>query len=96
VLHLPCPNPLPESPTREFVTTSHQSPLTGGEASQRCLHPLTIALRNAANDDVIYDANNGLLHFLEIKSNAKNGKADDDLRTEVAGAVLIPFDATGK
>ncbi|GJS69008.1 hypothetical protein Tco_0701849 [Tanacetum coccineum] len=39
--HLPCPTPLPESPTQELVNTSHQTPLTSGEASQRCLHLLT-------------------------------------------------------
>nr|GEV60583.1 hypothetical protein [Tanacetum cinerariifolium] len=35
---LPCLTPLPESPTREFESTSHQSPLSSGEASQRRLH----------------------------------------------------------
>ncbi|GJX88332.1 hypothetical protein Tco_0340346 [Tanacetum coccineum] len=37
--HLPCSTTLSESPTQEFVNTSHQSPSIGGEASQRRLHP---------------------------------------------------------
>ncbi|GJS24319.1 phospholipase-like protein [Tanacetum coccineum] len=63
-----------------------------------------IALRYVVNDDVIYDAINGLLDFLEIKRGTSSyysaligisgAQADDDLRTEVASTVLIPFDAT--
>ncbi|GKC75170.1 hypothetical protein Tco_1125944 [Tanacetum coccineum] len=33
----PCPTPLPESPTREFEITTHQTPSIDGEASQRRL-----------------------------------------------------------
>ncbi|GKC73379.1 hypothetical protein Tco_1119262, partial [Tanacetum coccineum] len=83
-----CPTPLPESPTREFVNTSHQSPLTSVEASQHCLHLLTDSSHGRITPTLQY------LVYNEDESNYnyymmyKNQKYDLDNAVEMRNKVL--------
>ncbi|GJR95567.1 ribonuclease H-like domain-containing protein [Tanacetum coccineum] len=61
-----CPTPLPESPTREFKSTSHQSPLTDREALQRRLHPLMLVYEMVqAVEDVVQHEPHFILEIVD-------------------------------